>query len=199
MNAFATHPVTAEPSITCWQRLLGIPRDASLKLPLQRQIRDPLWFLARQWQVGEFEGADAGSPIRATYGIRCRKLLQFIPNQGTAIPSTPPTTATLASMPPTELLAEQEAVALGMRFRFQLGSYFERWVSTLSPAPPDTTIDDARRQYPITRDVLTIEDTGSDQFFNLVGSGAATDGMKLVDDLLAFLTEAPNSVPTSLV
>ena len=28
-------------------------------------MRDPLWFLTRQWQFGEFEGDDAGSPIDA--------------------------------------------------------------------------------------------------------------------------------------
>ena len=35
---------------------------------LQAQIRDPLWLLARQWQVGEFAGDDAGSPVQAVLG-----------------------------------------------------------------------------------------------------------------------------------
>ena len=29
------------------------------------EVRDALWMLTRQWQMGEFEGDDAGSPIEA--------------------------------------------------------------------------------------------------------------------------------------
>src|SRR5277367_1185227 len=125
----------AEGSITVWQRYLGVPRDATLAAPLQCRVRDPLWFLARQWQFGEFAGADAGSPIQATYGIRRRSLTQFVPNVGTPIPAQPPGANPPPPMGPAELLAEQEAPVLGMRFRFQIGSYFERWVSTLAPPP----------------------------------------------------------------
>lgn len=32
---------------------------------LAAPVRDPLWLLSRQWQVSEFEGEDAGSPVRA--------------------------------------------------------------------------------------------------------------------------------------
>jgi len=31
---------------------------------LAARIHDPLWFLSRQWQLGEFQGDDAGSPAR---------------------------------------------------------------------------------------------------------------------------------------
>jgi hypothetical protein len=33
---------------------------------LAARLRDPLWLLARQWQFGEFQGEDAGSPAFAT-------------------------------------------------------------------------------------------------------------------------------------
>ena len=32
---------------------------------LQARIEDPLWLLARQWQLGEFKADDAGSPVGA--------------------------------------------------------------------------------------------------------------------------------------
>jgi len=32
---------------------------------LSAPVRDPLWMLSRQWQVGELRGEDAGSPVRA--------------------------------------------------------------------------------------------------------------------------------------
>jgi hypothetical protein len=31
---------------------------------LAARVHDPLWFLSRQWQLGEFQGDDAGSPAR---------------------------------------------------------------------------------------------------------------------------------------
>jgi hypothetical protein len=190
----------SQPSITAWQRYLGIPRDATLAVPLQCQVRDPLWFLARQWQFGEFAGADAGTPIQATYGIRRRTLTQFVPGQGAAIPANPPAASAPPPMPPAELLAEQEAPVPGMRLRFQLGSYFERWVSSLVPPPaatPAQIIADVRGRYPITSDVLTIDDTASAQFFQLVGAGKATDGIKLLTDIQALLAGAVNTVPAT--
>lgn len=47
-----------------WQRLegVGVPTD-SLEEGLSARIADPLWLLARQWQVGEFSGEDAASPV----------------------------------------------------------------------------------------------------------------------------------------
>ena len=37
-----------------WLRLEGSNRDPDLAEGLAAQISDPLWSLARQWQVGEF-------------------------------------------------------------------------------------------------------------------------------------------------
>jgi hypothetical protein len=192
-----------QPSITIWQRYLGVPRDPTLAMPLQAQVRDPLWFLARQWQLGEFAGNDAGSPIQASYGVRTRVLTQFVPKQGAAFPPSPPTATPAPQMPPAEPLAEQESAtgsSMGMRFRFQLGCYFERWVSTLTPPPTSTPaqiISDVRQQYPITSDVLTIEDTPSTQLFGLVGGGKSTDGVKFLSDVQALLAGAANTVPAS--
>jgi hypothetical protein len=36
---------------------------------LEARVHDPLWLLGRQWQVGEFQGEDAGSPL----GVRAEK------------------------------------------------------------------------------------------------------------------------------
>ena len=51
------------PSITMWNRLEGRPRTANFDRALKAEIRDALFMLAKQWQMGEFEGDDAGSPI----------------------------------------------------------------------------------------------------------------------------------------
>lgn len=53
------------PTATFWNRLEGRPRSDDLNKALRADVRDPLWMLSRQWQLGEFKGEDAGMPIRA--------------------------------------------------------------------------------------------------------------------------------------
>lgn len=53
-------------SITYWNRLEPRPRARNLNDTLAARLRDPLWLLSRQWQFGEFQGEDAGSPAFAT-------------------------------------------------------------------------------------------------------------------------------------
>jgi hypothetical protein len=43
-------------------RIEPTPRSAGIEEGLAARIHDPLWLLARQWQVGEFHGEDAGTP-----------------------------------------------------------------------------------------------------------------------------------------
>src|SRR5437588_12725358 len=53
------------PSITSWMRLEPRSRRDSIDAGLQARVYDPLWLLARQWQMNEFKGEDAGSPVAA--------------------------------------------------------------------------------------------------------------------------------------
>src|SRR5512146_1453283 len=39
---------------------------------IQAEIADPLWFLGRQWQMGEHQGEDAGSPVRVSAWVARR-------------------------------------------------------------------------------------------------------------------------------
>ena len=54
------------PSATTYNRLEGRPRAEDFDRALRAELRDPLWLLSRQWQLGEFRGDDAGSPVLAT-------------------------------------------------------------------------------------------------------------------------------------
>ena len=54
-------------SITSWQRLEPRCRDEQFTEGARARMHDPLWMLARQWQVGEFRGEDAGSPVIARW------------------------------------------------------------------------------------------------------------------------------------
>ncbi|HEX6124576.1 MAG TPA: hypothetical protein VFZ23_04315 [Pyrinomonadaceae bacterium] len=48
-----------------WSRLEGRPETNNFDRALKAEVRDALWMLTRQWQLGEFEGDDAGSPVTA--------------------------------------------------------------------------------------------------------------------------------------
>jgi hypothetical protein len=50
-------------SITTWTRLEPHARAADMDASLAMRVHDPLWMLARQWQFGEYQGEDTGSPV----------------------------------------------------------------------------------------------------------------------------------------
>jgi hypothetical protein len=52
-----------KPSITTWTRLEPRARGDDLSPSLEARVHDPAWLLGRQWQLGEFVGEDAGSPV----------------------------------------------------------------------------------------------------------------------------------------
>lgn len=54
-----------DPAITAYNRLEPRARTENFARSLRAEIRDPLWMLTRQWQMGEFEAEDAGSAIDA--------------------------------------------------------------------------------------------------------------------------------------
>ena len=45
-------------------RLEGRTRNGNVTEALRFRIHDPLWMLTRQWQLGEFQGNDAGSEMQ---------------------------------------------------------------------------------------------------------------------------------------
>ena len=65
------------PSITSWMRLEPRSRNAEMKTSLQARVYDPLWLLARQWQLGEFQGEDNGSPVQARWRAEAARLTRY--------------------------------------------------------------------------------------------------------------------------
>src|ERR1043166_275160 len=72
----------AFPTVTVWNRLEGRPRTTSFERALRAEVRDALWMLAKQWQMGEFRGDDAGSPVSARVCISTAKIARFQAAQG---------------------------------------------------------------------------------------------------------------------
>jgi hypothetical protein len=54
-------------------------------MALEARTHDPFWFLARQWQLGEMSGDDAGSPILASVTLSEAPLNRFATGTGSAV------------------------------------------------------------------------------------------------------------------
>jgi hypothetical protein len=104
-------------SITSWNRLEPRPRAPSLDEPLSARVRDPVWFLTRQWQFGEFQGEDAGSPAFA------RVAATHVPLTGWRAGDGP--VSDLPAWSPLEPLIEQEAFTPDLSLRVELARTFE--------------------------------------------------------------------------
>jgi hypothetical protein len=112
------------PSITSWTRLEPRVRRSDPAVGLQARLHDPLWLLARQWQVGEFAGEDAGSPLQARVQVERAPLTRF--RAGTVAPGSS------AGMPydparmPLEVVVEREAPPMDLRLARDAGLHFLR-------------------------------------------------------------------------
>ncbi len=69
------------PAITLWNRLEPRPRTDNFDRSLKAEVRDALWMLTRQWQIGEFEGDDAGSPVFSKIHVDTTKLTKYQADQ----------------------------------------------------------------------------------------------------------------------
>jgi hypothetical protein len=111
-------------SITSWTRLEPRVRREDPAEALQARLHDPLWLLARQWQVGEFTGEDAGSPLRARALVERAPLTRYLPG--------PPSDAHVEAAPydparlPLEVLVERESGSHDLRLSFEAGLHFFR-------------------------------------------------------------------------
>jgi hypothetical protein len=135
-------------SVTAWTRLEPHPREGSLQRSLQAQVRDPVWMLARQWQLGEFHGTDAGSPVQATMHVTSRALTGYGPDDsGRAAGPYDPSL-------PLETHIERVPVTLNVRGSARLGRRVEAAIrATTSPSTADDAIAALRTAYPIAATV----------------------------------------------
>ncbi len=172
------------PSITIWNRLEPRPRSTSVARSLAAMIRDPAWMLARQWQFGEFDAVDAGSPALATIQTSTTKLQTWRPQDGAASP--------IDGSAPLEKLVASEAITPTLTIRAELGFYFE---DLLTGPQLAKVIADFRKTYPIDLNAQDDADVESSRFRSVV-SGRVTDGHKL---FVAAAAAAPNLPVTPVV
>jgi hypothetical protein len=74
------------PTVTLWNRLEGRPRRHDFDRALKAEVRDALWMLTKQWQMGELTGDDAGSAVLAQVHLDTTRLTKYRPGTGPAEP-----------------------------------------------------------------------------------------------------------------
>jgi len=67
------------PLLLLHNRLEGRPRTHDFARALKAEVRDALWMLTRQWQMGEFKGDDAGSVVSSKVFVDKTMLTKYQP------------------------------------------------------------------------------------------------------------------------
>lgn len=135
----------AFPTITLWNRLEGRPRRDDFDRALKAEVRDALWMLCKQWQMGEFLGDDAGSPIFAKVHMGSTRLTKYQPNGHDPHPfsNEVPMEAQVESRPVPFTIGDQY---ISLNLRLLMGRH---WLKLVNQAIGDFDADYIQ-QYPIT-------------------------------------------------
>ena len=104
------------PAITTWNRLESRPRTQNFDRALRAEVRDALWMLTKQWQMGEFRGSDAGSPVFAKVLLSTTRLTKYRAANGAAqlFDASTPLEARVERRP-VPLHRQQQSIALDLR------------------------------------------------------------------------------------
>lgn len=116
-------------TITQWNRLEGRPRTDNFDRSVRAEVRDPLWMLTRQWQLGEFQGDDAGSPVFAKIHVETERLSRYRPARHASRPvdDTTPLEAQVEQRP-LPMARGRQPIALDIRLL--MGRH---WLKLLAP------------------------------------------------------------------
>ncbi len=173
---------------TTWHRLEPRVRGADPAEGLRAAVHDPLWFLGRQWQVGELLGEDAASPVAVRVETAEHPLSRWRPAGGDARDYDPRAV-------PLEALVEREpAVAPTLRLRLDA---WTRLVELLRAANLGGRVAALAAAHPLAPPRVA-EDPAEARLRLLAGPGAG-DGIAAARALQADPGGLPASVVTPFV
>lgn len=120
------------PTVTLWNRLEGRPRSEDFERAVKAQVRDPLWMLSKQWQMGEFMGDDAGSPVLAKVHMETTALTRYKGGDANA-ESFEPDIPLEVKVEHQEIEFHQNNTIISLDIRLLMGRQWLKWASPLDP------------------------------------------------------------------
>lgn len=173
-----------------WQRLEPVTRTVEYDRALRAQVHDPLWLLGRQWQFGELEGEDAGSPVHVRTETSSAPLARF-----RAAGAASPQPYDPGQMP-LEVLAEAEPVGPPtLRARADAG---RRLTSLLRAHGASATAADVLRKFPLTAPAASAAADPSAGITDRLASvlhGRLPDGLAAADALRPTVRPSGSAAP----
>ncbi|MBP6107813.1 MAG: hypothetical protein KA506_15060 [Steroidobacteraceae bacterium] len=169
-------------SVTTWARLEPHARVDDIEASLEMRVHDPLWLLARQWQFGELQGEDAGSPVWTQASGAVRPVGLYLP--GPVDGHNRDDVQGYSSDVPLEFVVEQErlpaidVLRANRRLAVDAGQHFLRLLCELAAANRKRLLTDFGVEPP-TAEVRQSLDSESAAFLDLV-AGRAVDGARLL-------------------
>ena len=118
------------PTINTWNRIEGRPRSEDFVRATKAEVRDALWMLSKQWQMGEFIGDDAGSPVLARVHMETTTLNKYQAGGGetTALEQDIPLEVKVEHQ---KIPFEQGQLAISLDLRLLMGRQWLKWIDTV--------------------------------------------------------------------
>lgn len=175
LASFKTNiPEYLQPAVGNRNRLEGNPREEEFDRSLRAELRDPLWMLCRQWQLGEFQGEDAGTAFQAKILADHRAPQTLVLSKGQRIP--------YSIDKPLEMLVERETVDATLFQRAEISRYA---LQIVRQQVMDDYIPLLLRLYPI--DTTPDPEDREAVFMAISVKGRLPDGYKMLLDMRAGL------------
>lgn len=102
--------------ITVWNRLEPRPRTVDFDRSLRAEVRDALWMLSRQWQLGELKGEDTGTAVFARAEMETTKVTKMAQRNNDAVD--------IDGSQVLEADVEREIVDYDTALRVEMGQHF---------------------------------------------------------------------------
>lgn len=182
-------------SVTTWTRLEPQVSGADFNLTTRARVFDPLWMMTRQWQIGEFQGEDIGTPVQVRARATHATFSRYHPGELTANDTAPLTYR--SNQWPLEMMVERRpmkpvratdvqmlttAVDAGLHFlrmldRDPVGSKYRTVFATRYAMPPLTPAAAAATDADTVRFVSTMAGRAPDarQLSSALGRARAAD------------------------
>lgn len=119
-------------TIITWNRLEGRTRAEDFDRAMKAEVRDALWMISRQWQMGEFIGDDAGSPVLAKVHMDTTMLNKYQAGVAPAVPLEPDIPLEV-KVENQKIPFKQGVLKIALDLRLLMGRQWLKWIAQVDP------------------------------------------------------------------